>query len=86
MGESYTYSTLNVLNIGQSKICKCHLLGDGFFNNKVFECFKKFLKADDVSLFFCLTTSHLDVDCDVSTAYCQSSSGDGVNWVQYSIM
>ena len=41
---------------------------------------------DNVSFFFCLTTSHLDVDRDVSTAYCQSSSGDGVDWVWYGIM
>ena len=28
----------------------------------------------------------LDVNCDVSTAYYQSSSGDGVDWVRFSIM
>ena len=31
-------------------------------------------------------TNSLDVDPDVSTAYCKSSSGDGVDWFQYSIM
>ena len=31
-------------------------------------------------------TSHLNVDRDVSTADYQSSSGDGVDWVRYSIM
>ena len=41
---------------------------------------------DKVSLFFCLTTSHLGVDRDFLTAYCQSSSGDGVDWVRYSAM
>ena len=28
----------------------------------------------------------VEVDPDVSTAYCKSSSGDGVDWFQHSIM
>ena len=31
-------------------------------------------------------TKSLDVDCDVSTVYCMSSSGDGVDWYRHSIM
>ena len=31
-------------------------------------------------------TKSLDVDPDVSTAYCKSSSGDGVDWFPHSIM
>ena len=31
-------------------------------------------------------TKSLDVDCEVWTAYCKSSSGNGVDWFQHSIM
>ena len=37
-------------------------------------------------LFCCLTTKSLDVDRDVSTAYCKSSASDGVDWFRHSIM
>ena len=33
----------------------------------------------------CLITKLLDVDRDILTAYCKSSSGYGVNWFQHSI-
>ena len=33
------------------------------------------------SLFCCLTTRSLDVEHNVTTAYCKSSSGDGVDWL-----
>ena len=34
-----------------------------------------------ISLFCCLTTRSIDVERNVSTAYCKSSSGDGVDWL-----
>ena len=45
------------------------------------------MEIDDIiSLFCCLTTRSLDVELDVSTAYCKSSSGDGVDWLWHGIM
>ena len=41
---------------------------------------------DNINLICCLTTKSLDVDRNVWTAYCKSSSGDGVDWFQHSIM
>ena len=37
-------------------------------------------------MFCCLITKLLDVDRDILTVYCKSSSGYGVNWFQHSIM
>ena len=34
----------------------------------------------------CLTTRSLDVERNLSTAYCMSSSGDGVDWLWHDIM
>ena len=34
-----------------------------------------------ISLFCCLATRSLDVERNVSTAYCKSASGDGVDWL-----
>ena len=42
--------------------------------------------SDFISLFCCLTTRSLDVERNVSTAYCKSSSGDGVDWLWHSII
>ena len=41
---------------------------------------------DIISLFCCLTTKSLDVERDFSTAYYESSSGDGVEWLWHGIM
>ena len=41
---------------------------------------------DIISLFCCLTTKSLDVERDFSTAYYESSSGDGVDWLWHGIM
>ena len=41
---------------------------------------------DIISLFCCLTTRSLDVERNVSTAYCKSSSGDGVEWLWHGII
>ena len=37
-------------------------------------------------MFCCLITKLLDVDRNILTVYCKSSSGDGVNWFWHSIM
>ena len=37
-------------------------------------------------MFCCLITKLLDVDRDILTVYCKSSSGYGVNWFRHSIM
>ena len=37
---------------------------------------------DRFALSFVSRYCHFDVDRDVSTAYCWSSSGDGVDWVK----
>ena len=42
--------------------------------------------SDFISLFCCLTTRSLDVERNVSTAYCKSSSGDGVDWLWHGII
>ena len=41
---------------------------------------------DYINLLCCLTTKSLDADRDVSTTYCKSSLGDGVDWFRHSIM
>ena len=41
---------------------------------------------DIISLFCCLTSKSLAVECNVSTAYCKSSSDDGVDWLWHGIM
>ena len=44
-------------------------------------------KGNDIkSLFCCLTTRSIDVERNVSTAYCKSSSGDGVDWLWHGII
>ena len=42
--------------------------------------------VDNINLLCWLTTKSINVDRDISTAYCKSFSGDGVDWFQYSIM
>ena len=49
-------------------------------------CCSSWLLDDIISLFCLLTTRSHDVECNVSTAYCKSSSGDGVDWLWHSIM
>ena len=49
-------------------------------------CFSSWQLDDIISLFCCLPTKSLDVERNVLTAYCKSSSGDGVDWLWHGIM
>ena len=50
------------------------------------KCFNFLCSIGQVGICECFSTKSLDVDRDVSTAYCKSSSGDGVDWFRHSIM
>ena len=50
------------------------------------KCFNFLCSIGLVGICECFSLKSLDVDRDVSTAYCKSSSGDGVDWFRHSIM
>ena len=56
-------------------------IGGQMVYSGMFSCVDKNKGNDIISLFCCLTTRSLDVERNVSTAYCKSSSGDGVDWL-----
>ena len=49
-------------------------------NSRTIREVRHYVRVNNINLFCCLTTKSLDVDRDVSIAYCKSSSGDGVDW------
>ena len=55
-------------------------------NSRTIREVRHYVRVDNINLFCCLTTKSLDVDRDVSIAYCKSSSGDGVDWLRHSNM
>ena len=58
---------------------KLHVMKSG-------KCFNFLCSIGLVGICECFSLKSLDVDRDVSTAYCKSSSGDGVDWFPHSIM